>query len=348
MTLITPTVISSASFAENKNKKSAEKAADGNRYSIKLEEYLNAGERRNKKKAEAIANGIKILLNNSLEIKEYINKAINKKVENVTVAYGKVNKRCVSDVKEISNGKIDVTDYFLELVPSDLEHAWQEHHKAKESGDIPLSQKDFENIPNYFENYDEMVYAIQFASGNKKLCVSKKIKDGRMVIVEVVSKSRGSLQFKNAIGMTEEKYQKIFLPKYKRSSSSSRGSDSSNTSLHNDTASNTRIAQKDSSVNTEFMQNSQNNSEAKKFLKVLDTEYLNATESGDVETAQRLVDEVGKAKNDGLYHIYDLTKKIRDTANRINGLERPKPNEGYALENDVSKNSISKDSKKST
>ena len=91
-----------------------------------------------------------------------------------------------------------------------------------------------------------------------------------------------------------------------------------------------------------------NNSKVKKSLKVLDTEYLNATESGDVETAQRLVDEVGKAKNDGLYHIYDLTKKIRDTANRINGLERPKPNEGYALENDVSKNSISKDSKKST
>ena len=260
----------SASFEEKKNKKSAEKAADGNRYSIKLEEYLNAGERRNKKKAEAIANGIKILLNNSLELKEYINKAINKKVENVTVAYGKVNKRCVSDVKEISNGKIDVTDYFLELVPSDLEHAWQEHHKAKESGDIPLSQKDFENIPNYFENYDEMVYAIQFASGNKKLCVSKKIKDGRMVIVEVVSKSRGSLQFKNAIGMTEEKYQKIFLPKYKRSSSSSRGSDSSNTSLHNDTASNTRIAQKDSSVNTEFMQGSQNNSDIKKSLKAED------------------------------------------------------------------------------
>lgn len=53
----------------------------------------------------------------------------------------------------------------------------------------------------------------------------------------------------------------------------------------------------------------ENNSDIKKSPKVLDTEYLNATESGDVETAQRLVDEVGKAKNDGLYHIYDLTKK---------------------------------------
>lgn len=50
---------------------------------------------------------------------------------------------------------------------------------------------------------------------------------------------------------------------------------------------------------------------------------------------------VGRGTNDGKYHIYDITKKIRDTANRINGLERPKSNEGYALENGISKNSIS-------
>ncbi|MBE6777792.1 MAG: hypothetical protein E7541_00195 [Ruminococcaceae bacterium] len=49
---------------------------------------------------------------------------------------------------------------------------------------------------------------------------------------------------------------------------------------------------------------------------------------------------VGHGKADGQYHLYDITKKIRDTADRINGLERPKPNEGYALENDVSNVSI--------
>ncbi len=49
---------------------------------------------------------------------------------------------------------------------------------------------------------------------------------------------------------------------------------------------------------------------------------------------------VGKGKNDSKYHLYDITKNIRDTANRINGLERPKPNEGYALESDVSNDII--------
>ena len=55
---------------------------------------------------------------------------------------------------------------------------------------------------------------------------------------------------------------------------------------------------------------------------------------------------VGRAKNDGSYHIYDVTKKIRDTANRIDGFERPKPNEGYAQEIDVSTTSISDSSEK--
>jgi len=49
---------------------------------------------------------------------------------------------------------------------------------------------------------------------------------------------------------------------------------------------------------------------------------------------------VGKAKNDGSLHIYDITKKIRDTADRINGLERPEGDSGNALESDISTNSI--------
>lgn len=49
---------------------------------------------------------------------------------------------------------------------------------------------------------------------------------------------------------------------------------------------------------------------------------------------------VGRGLNDKKYHIYDITKKIRDTANRTNGFLRPKPNEGYAIENDISNNSI--------
>ena len=57
---------------------------------------------------------------------------------------------------------------------------------------------------------------------------------------------------------------------------------------------------------------------------------------------------VGKTINDGTYHIYDITKKIGDTAKRINVFERPKPNEGYAQKIDVSSTIISDSAEKST
>ena len=184
-------------------------------------------------------------------------------MENVTVAYGRTNQKISIDANKLSKGKINIDDYFLQLVPSDLFHAWKRHHKAKEIGDIDLSKTDFENIPQYLDSYDEMVYAIEFASGNKKICVSKKISKGRILIIEVVSKSRGSLQFKNAIGITESKYINEFLPQYRKSSSNSRGSNNSNNALHDDTASNTRLSQKDTSVNADSMQNSQKDASKK-------------------------------------------------------------------------------------
>jgi hypothetical protein len=54
-----------------------------------------------------------------------------------------------------------------------------------------------------------------------------------------------------------------------------------------------------------------------------------------------LTGNVGLCINDKTYHIYDITKKIRDTANRINGLEQPSINKGDALENDISDKIIS-------
>lgn len=71
--------------------------------------------------------------------------------------------------------------------------------------------------------------------------------------------------------------------------------------------------------------------------------YYKATVVYDGETFPIYLN-VGRAINDGKYHIYDITNKIRDTADRINGLERPKPNEGYALTNGISNKSIPQES----
>ena len=48
---------------------------------------------------------------------------------------------------------------------------------------------------------------------------------------------------------------------------------------------------------------------------------------------------IGRGKYDGKFHFYDLTNKIRDTARRINGVERPR---GFLSENGISDISIFK------
>ena len=122
---------------------------------------------------------------------------------------------------------------------------------AKEEGDINLTKEDFEKIPAYIETYDELVYAIRYASGNTKVCISKKTEDGRIVLIHAVSKSRGSLNLKNMIGMSEEKYVSEYQEKYKKKGSpNSRGSKSSNTSLRDGTASSDIISDTDPVVNT--------------------------------------------------------------------------------------------------
>lgn len=59
----------------------------------------------------------------------------------------------------------------------------------------------------------------------------------------------------------------------------------------------------------------------------------------------KLYVNVGRAKNDRQYHIYDSTKRIGDTADRINGLERPK--NGDALQNGISTDGIRQGTEKS-
>ena len=54
---------------------------------------------------------------------------------------------------------------------------------------------------------------------------------------------------------------------------------------------------------------------------------------------------VGQARNDSSYHIYDITQKLRDTAHRVYDVGRPV---GNALVSSISTNSISNPSEKAT
>ena len=218
---------------EDSVKKSKEKAHPSPDIELLTEDdlpaYLNAGSRANKSKLQALKDGKQIILTSKSEITEFIDSAIEGKDDLNTVAYGKVSERLAADVEAYSNGKIDVEGSYLELVPDDIHHAYKNHHNAKESGNIDLSREDFENIPLYINDYDELVYAIRYKSGATRICLSKKLQNGRAILIETVSRSRGSIEFKNIIGLTEERYISDYQTPYKKGNSTNTGGDLSPT-----------------------------------------------------------------------------------------------------------------------
>ncbi len=256
-----------------------------------LPNYLHAGTRTNKYKQDAINSGKKIILTSLAEIKDYINKAIAGEKGLPTAAYGMVDVKLSDATADYSDGKIKIKNYYLELVADDIRHSYQEHLYAKEKGDIDLSTEDFINIPLYIATYDDFVYAIKYKSGNTKICVSKKIGGGRVLIIETVSKSHGSVEFKNLIGISEEKYIEEYEKIYKkRNSTNTRGSKSSNNSLRDETVSNTSINENESFVNRNTQKNFSDREPAKTGAEILSNIFnSNPKYEGYEKDAQNLV-----------------------------------------------------------
>ena len=165
------------------------------------------GTKRNTKKA--IVSGIAKILHGKKETQNFISKAIKGDGGNVTVPYGKVGTKLVDEIKT-KYPDIDLSGYYMELSPDNLKHSFDGHSTAKQKNDINLSEKDYQNIPQYFDDYDDLLYIHKYKNNEVKLAVGKQI-NGHSVIIEVVSKSRGSLVFKNMFGNETSKY----LEKYK-------------------------------------------------------------------------------------------------------------------------------------
>ena len=242
-----------------------------------LADYLQAGKRRNKGKQEALERGEKIILTSDEEIRNYILSAIRGNVDMPTVAYAKVSKELSDAVKE-ANKAFDIEDSYLELVASDLRHAYLSHHKAKEPGDIDLADSDFLNIPNYLENFDRIEEAKRFKNGKQEIMLSAKNENGKLLIVEIVSRSRDSLMFKTMWGLSEEKYEK------RKGAADSRGNQKDSTALRSADA---------SSKNS--ILDSQENVNKKSISQKADAAYMAAVKRGDMDEAQRMVDEAAKA-----------------------------------------------------
>lgn len=170
-----------------------------------LNEYIKAGTKKNVHKRNTVAAGKDIILRTATEAKKYISNAIHGNGLE-TVAFGKVGQRLVDDANKYTGGKIDLKGMFLELIPNNIKHAYQQHLTAKYDNNIDLTEQDFLNIPRYIAEYDDFIEAVDYKN-DREIKLGKRLDNGGVVIIQAVSNNRGALQFKNMWGLTNEGYE---------------------------------------------------------------------------------------------------------------------------------------------
>lgn len=175
---------------------------------IDTAEYMATGKKKSVRDAKAaeVERGGKVVLTTAQETQEFIGDAIRGVAGQTTKAYGKVGTEMAGEIQAVSGSDIDVTGWFLELVPDDLRHAFEQHTKAKREGNIDLTEQDFLNIPDYIDSYDDILEVRTFKGGDREVVVGKKI-NGYSVIVELMSNNRKSLHFKNMWGLDTQTYE---------------------------------------------------------------------------------------------------------------------------------------------
>lgn len=201
-----------ASF--NQGMKAAKTSRGGNTRlnASDLSEYMNAGKKSGvlKSKNKMLEVGNQPVLTSDKETKQYIVDAITGKAVNEVKAYGKVGDNFAHDVSSITNGEINLKGKYLEINADDVKHAFKQHVKPKQEGDIPLSLTDYQKIPEYIDNYDDILEVVETKEG-PRIMLGKQI-NGHSIITEIVRNNRDALVFKNMWAVDTKKY----IEKYKK------------------------------------------------------------------------------------------------------------------------------------
>ena len=188
-----------------------------------LTEYMQTGKQlhtRNKKQRMLEA-GKKPILTSSVETKNFISDVIHGKAQGEVRAFKKVGKR-LADAIQSKRNSLDLLYRYLELNADDLREAYKRHSSPKEKGDIPLTEQDFEMIPEYLDEFDG-VLSVNTYNNKVEVHLYKETEDGYMRILTVVSNERNSLQVSKLMGVSKEKFEKQYAKKIERITGSPRG-----------------------------------------------------------------------------------------------------------------------------
>lgn len=127
------------------------------------------------------------------ELKQVIDKAKNSPNERQKLVIGKVTKDLEEKAKE--NG-FDITDYEHDIDVSGTRHAMKEHGQPKTEeprGQIPITDEDFERIPDVIYSYDEVHFTGKNKIGRETITYKKAFDDNTMLYVEEIRDKKKTL-----------------------------------------------------------------------------------------------------------------------------------------------------------
>ncbi len=192
------------------------KSTDGNTRLTEndITEYVATGERqhvRNGKEAQ-IRTGDSPILTTPASIVGFIKDALTGKRRNVIKAYGRVGQRFSKDVYAKSEGITNISGYYMELDANKLAHMKDHLEVDEDLRNIPLTEDQLVHLPDYIDNYDDVVDVVRRKDGSVRIILGKKI-NGHTVIVETVSKGRKSVHPVTAYQIPTERYNSFYKTK---------------------------------------------------------------------------------------------------------------------------------------
>ena len=173
--------------------------------------YLYVGDRQHVRdlKQGIVRSGDSPILSTPEKVKSFIRNSILGGVRNAIKAYGRVGQRFQSDVAAKSEGKTDISGYYLELDSNRLQHLADHIRDDGDPRNIPLTEEQVVSIPDYIDTYDDVLDVVTRKDGQTRIYLGKQI-NGHSVIVVLSSKGRKSVQPVTAWQNTTEHYLKKY------------------------------------------------------------------------------------------------------------------------------------------
>ena len=204
-----------------------------------IDDYLKSGSHFHKNKAEAYRNGENVIVRSAKELKNKITQILHYKgsaSELNDIGVMRVGSNIADQLKTFDDN-VNADNYFFQIVPQDLKHAFNLHRSPKLADDLPMDE-------------DDVVYALanlnsgivknvkRLSDGGKRAEILVQGIDGNYYTVQVISKKDGALSLKS-------------IWKKKKGGIDTTGDSTIKglTTVHSDTTSNSKINQLNESVN---------------------------------------------------------------------------------------------------